>query len=87
MMMDGAALANISSTISAQTERSGCSERPTTEVKMKVVPWGGGGGGGGVAGSCPVISCRRNEIIHESAGRNVEMVPEKKKINQVLLVT
>lgn len=48
------------------------------EVKKKVVPVVRGGG---------MISCRRNEIIHEATGRNVEMVPERKKINHFLLVT
>lgn len=78
--MDGAALANISSTISAQTERSRCSERTAAEVKTKVVP------SVAVAWGWRMISRRRNEIIHESTGRNVEMVPER-KINSFLLVT
>lgn len=34
-----------------------------------------------------MISCRKNEIIHESTGQIVETVPEKKKINHLLLVT
>lgn len=83
-MMDGAAPPHPSSTSAAQTERLWCSEQ--AEVEMEVVPawgrWGGGVGGGGT------ISCRKNEIIHESTGRNVETVPEKKKkINHLLLVT